>query len=202
MSGAGTVGGPRRPTIAIDRDPRSADVDHRLDRQDHAFAEAKPMARSPEVGDLRLLVERGPDSVPHELSGDVYSHPQHAGRGGWSWYTGAAAWLHRAGLESILGLRRQGSTFTVDPCIPTSWPEVRIAWRRGETRYDITVTNPHARCRGVASAELDGERVDPAAIPLRDDGGAHVLRVVMGEPERAKAEARRRGAGRMPGGSR
>jgi cyclic beta-1,2-glucan synthetase len=132
---------------------------------------------------------------PYVLAGDVYAHPQHAGRAGWSWYTGAAAWLYRAGLESILGLRLAGATFTIAPCIPTSWPEYRITWRRGETRYEITVTNPQARCRGVATAELDGERVDPAAIPLLHDGGTHALRVVMGEPERGKGEGRRRGAG-------
>ena len=51
--------------------------------------------------------------------------PPHAGRGGWSWYTGSAGWMYRAGLESILGLRRRGETFIVDPCIPSSWPSTR-----------------------------------------------------------------------------
>ena len=135
---------------------------------------------------------------PYVVAADVYAHPQHAGRAGWSWYTGSAAWLYRAGLESILGLRPHGSTFTVDPCIPASWPGYRIDWRRGETRYEITVTNRGRRCRGVASAELDGERVDPAAIPLLHDGCTHSLRVEMGEPARAKTEARRRGAAAPP----
>jgi cyclic beta-1,2-glucan synthetase len=121
---------------------------------------------------------------PYVLAGDVYAHPQHAGRAGWSWYTGAAGWLYRAGLESILGLRRRGGTFAVDPCIPTSWPEFRIDWRLGPTRYEIVVTNPRRRCRGVARAELDGTRVDPASIPLLEDGGTHTVRVVLGEPER------------------
>ena len=30
------------------------------------------------------------------------------GRGGWTWYTGSAAWMYRLGLEGILGLRRVG----------------------------------------------------------------------------------------------
>ncbi|HXT20398.1 MAG TPA: hypothetical protein VN923_06590 [Thermoanaerobaculia bacterium] len=118
---------------------------------------------------------------PYALAGDVYSHPQHAGRGGWSWYTGAAGWLYRAGLESILGLLRQGSTFAVEPCIPASWPAYSIVWRHGRTRYEIAVENPQRRCRGVASAELDGARVDPAAVPLVDDGRTHVVRVVLGD---------------------
>jgi cyclic beta-1,2-glucan synthetase len=121
---------------------------------------------------------------PYVLAGDVYAHPQHAGRGGWSWYTGAAGWLYRAGLESILGFQRHGATLKIDPCIPTSWPEFSITWRHGaegRTRYEITVTNPKRRCRGVASATLDGDRVDPNAIPLVDDGETHVVKVVLGE---------------------
>ncbi len=62
---------------------------------------------------------------PYVVAGDVYAAAPHAGRGGWSWYTGSAAWMYRAGLESILGLRRRGDTFSIDPCIPSSWPEYR-----------------------------------------------------------------------------
>ncbi|HVS12514.1 MAG TPA: glucoamylase family protein [Thermoanaerobaculia bacterium] len=118
---------------------------------------------------------------PYVLAGDVYAHPQHAGRGGWSWYTGAAGWLYRAGLESILGLRRRGATFALDPCIPTSWAAYTIIWRFGRSRYEIAVANPQRRCRGIASAELDGARVDPSAIPLVDDGAKHTVEVVLGE---------------------
>jgi cyclic beta-1,2-glucan synthetase len=90
--------------------------------------------------------------------------------------------MHRAGLESILGLRRRGSTFEMDPCIPSSWPEYEISWLYGRTRYVIVVSNPGHRCRGVASAELDGAAVDPRAIALIQDGGTHKVRLVMGEP--------------------
>ncbi len=87
-------------------------------------------------------------------------------------------------MESLLGLRRQGATFAIDPCIPASWPEYSIAWRFGATRYEITVTNPEHRCRGVAEADLDGAPVDAGAIPLVDDGGKHVVRVVLGAATR------------------
>ncbi|HUG53212.1 MAG TPA: carbohydrate-binding protein, partial [Vicinamibacteria bacterium] len=117
---------------------------------------------------------------PYVLCGDVYAHPAHPGRGGWSWYTGAAGWLYRTGLESLLGLRRHGATFTIDPCIPASWPAYSITWRVGGTRFEITVTNPEGRCRGVGAALLDGTAVDPDRIPLVDDGGVHVVRVVLG----------------------
>jgi cyclic beta-1,2-glucan synthetase len=129
---------------------------------------------APDVGRYKL--------EPYVVAGDVYARAPHAGRGGWSWYTGSAAVLYRAGLESMLGLRRRGATFSVDPCIPSSWPEYEIVWRFLDTQYEITVSNPQRRCRGIVSAELDGATVDMRAIPLVDDGRVHHVRVFMGEP--------------------
>ena len=118
---------------------------------------------------------------PYVIAGDVHADPAHAGRGGWTWYTGSAGLMYRAGLESILGLRRRGSTFEMDPCIPSSWPDYSIVWRFGRTRYEIAVSNPERRCRGIAEAELDGVPVDPRSIPLADDGGTHQVRLVLGD---------------------
>jgi cyclic beta-1,2-glucan synthetase len=118
---------------------------------------------------------------PYVTAGDVYSHPQHAGRAGWTWYTGSAGWLYRAGLESMLGLRREGATVTLDPCIPSSWPTFSLSWRLGRTQYAVTVTNPERRCRGVRIATLDGVAVDHRRIPLVDDGATHVVLLTLGD---------------------
>ncbi len=118
---------------------------------------------------------------PYVVAGDVHADPANAGRGGWTWYTASAGLMYRVGLESILGLRRRGSTFEMDPCIPSSWPDYAIVWRFGRTRYEISVSNPERRCRGIAEAELDGTPVDPGSIPLADDGGTHQVRLVLGD---------------------
>ncbi len=131
-------------------------------------------------------------SKPYVTPGDVYAHAAHAGRGGWTWYTGSAGWMYRAGLESILGLTRRGATFELDPCIPAAWPEYAISWRYGRTRYEIAVSNPKRRGRGIAEAELDGVACDPAAIPLVDDGAVHHVRVVIGD----RPQPRRKSFGR------
>jgi cyclic beta-1,2-glucan synthetase len=121
---------------------------------------------------------------PYVIAGDVCANPARAGRAGWTWYTGSAGWMYRAGLESILGLRRRGSTFEIDPCIPTSWPDYVIVWRFGRTRYEISVSNPQRCCRGVAEAQLDDVSIDSSAIPLVDDGGIHRVRVTLGRGAR------------------
>ncbi len=118
---------------------------------------------------------------PYAVAGDVYDHPAHSGRGGWTWYTGSAGWMYRVAVEGILGLERRGSAFRVDPCIPSSWPGFSIRWRVGTTRYDISVENPEGRCRGVTHVELDGAPGDPAAIPVLADGRSHTVRVVLGK---------------------
>jgi cyclic beta-1,2-glucan synthetase len=118
---------------------------------------------------------------PYVVAADIYSEPPHVGRGGWTWYTGAAGWLFRAGLESILGLRKRGASLHIDPCIPRGWKGFEIAYRHGTTLYRIAVENPKGVCRGVAGVSLDGVPIaGEAIVPLSDDGAAHEVRVVLG----------------------
>ena len=86
------------------------------------------------------------------MAADVYAHPMHVGRGGWTWYTGSAGWMYQAAVRGLLGLERHGDTFTVQPCIPAMWPGYSIEWKVGGALYRITVQNPEHRCRGVRSA--------------------------------------------------
>ena len=129
-----------------------------------------------------------PDAVqrykvePYAVSADVYSTAPHVGRGGWTWYTGSAGWMHRAGLETILGFRLQGTTLLLDPCIPKTWPGFKMTFRYHSARYDIEVENPQGVCRGVVRTELDGLVLPgkDARVALADDGTAHRVRVVLG----------------------
>jgi cyclic beta-1,2-glucan synthetase len=134
---------------------------------------------------------------PYAVAADVYAHPMHVGRGGWTWYTGSAGWMYRAAIESVLGLRREGATFSVSPCIPAMWPSFSMDWRVGKTVYRITVANPERRCCDVRSAELDGAPVDARAIPLSDDGESHDVAIVLGKA-RATAGATSRQTGAQP----
>jgi cyclic beta-1,2-glucan synthetase len=119
---------------------------------------------------------------PYAVAADVYSVAPHVGRGGWTWYTGSAGWLYRAGVESILGVRRHGAVLTVAPCIPRHWPRFEVLMRYLSARYDIVVENPAGVSSGVRYAELDGEMlaVGDARVQLADDGRVHSVRLVLG----------------------
>lgn len=118
---------------------------------------------------------------PYVVAADIYSSPEHLGRGGWSWYTGAAAWLYRAGLESILGFHKRGSNLRIDPCIPREWKGFEIVYGHGDTTYRIDVQNPNGVCRGVSSLSLDEASLPAdALVQLSDDGMEHRVRVVLG----------------------
>jgi len=117
---------------------------------------------------------------PYVLDGDVYARPPHAGRGGWSWYTGSAGWLYRAGIEHVLGLKGRGDHFTMSPCVPSSWTSFSITWKHRGSTYLIEVSNPDRVWTGVLKAEMDGQHVDHRSIPLVDDSGNHVVKITMG----------------------
>jgi cyclic beta-1,2-glucan synthetase len=120
---------------------------------------------------------------PYVAAGDVYAVPPHTGRGGWTWYTGSASWMYRAGLESILGFELRAERLRIEPCIPRSWREYEINYRYGSTRYSIKVENPFGVNRGVAEVWLDEVKQPTVEIALTDDGKTHHVRVVLGERE-------------------
>ena len=122
---------------------------------------------------------------PYVVSADVYSVAPHVGRGGWTWYTGSAAWLYRAGIEALLGFQLQGQQLRIEPCIPRDWAGFQLSYRhRGAqhiTCYEIEVQNPDHVCSGAARVEMDGQTLDAhAAIALLDDGNTHHLKIVLG----------------------
>jgi len=119
---------------------------------------------------------------PYVVAADVYAATPHVGRGGWTWYTGSAGWMQRAGVEGILGLRMQGEILHLDPCIPKAWPGFEISLRHGSARYEIQVDNPDGVGRGVASATIDATAITekPFSLRLADDGLTHRLRIRLG----------------------
>ena len=119
---------------------------------------------------------------PYVVSADIYAVAPHVGRGGWTWYTGSAGWMQRAGIEGILGFRIRGMSLHLDPCIPKTWPGFGIVFRYHSARYEMQVENPQGVCGGIQLAILDSKTLPKgqAGIPLTDDGAIHQIRIVLG----------------------
>jgi cyclic beta-1,2-glucan synthetase len=129
---------------------------------------------------------------PYVAAADVSSAAGREGRGGWTWYTGSAGWMQRAGIESILGVRVRGGFLEVDPCIPASWPGFEVSLRLGAQLYEIVVANPGNVSRGVAAARLDGNVLAdrPVRVCLAKDAERHRLEITLGAGADAAPEAR------------
>jgi cyclic beta-1,2-glucan synthetase len=117
---------------------------------------------------------------PYVIAADVYRLPGRVGQGGWSWYTGSAAWMYRAWVEEILGLKIRGDRMRMEPVIPGWWHGFSLRYRHGEAEYEIQVENPDGREHGVAWVEVDGRRLEDLCIPLERALVKHRILVRMG----------------------
>ena len=131
-------------------------------------------ARTPEAV-RRYSVE------PYAVAADVYRLAGRTGQGGWSWYTGSAAWMYRVWVEEVLGLKLRGDRLELDPVIPGWWSGFRVNYRHGDARYEIQVENPESCERGVLWIEMDDLRLENLLIPLERGPGDHKILVRMGK---------------------
>src|SRR3546814_18898754 len=72
---------------------------------------------------------------PYVVASDVYALPPHTGRGGWTWDSGAAGWLYRLMIESVLGLRREADRLYIEPCVPSDWASFKIDRKSTRLNY-------------------------------------------------------------------
>ncbi|HCU08074.1 MAG TPA: glycosyl transferase [Clostridiales bacterium] len=117
---------------------------------------------------------------PYVMAADVYAEQPHIGRGGWTWYTGAAGWMYKAGLERILGLNKEGDKLILAPSFPGKWTAYEMKYKYKETLYQINVTNPDGIGNGVLQMRVDGQIQADHTITLIDDKRTHQVEVRVG----------------------
>jgi cellobiose phosphorylase len=114
---------------------------------------------------------------PYVLPGNVDGPDSpHAGRGGWTWYTGSAAWLHRIVTEWVLGVRPEWDGLRLDPCLPPAWRGARMTrpFRGGVCEIEIA---RDAR----PGVEVDGKAIPGNLVPAPERG--RTVRVAVRVPE-------------------
>ena len=117
---------------------------------------------------------------PYVMCADIYGVAPHAGRGGWTWYTGAAGWMYQLTVQTLLGLQLEGDHLRIVPCVPSNWDAYKIHYRFRDTVYHITVRFVTASTRQIPRVSVDGTECPDARIPLIDDHLEHFVEVDLG----------------------
>ncbi len=134
----------------------------RADTADKLFALLNPAVH----GQIELAAQYMGE--PYAMAGDVYSEGRLAGRAGWSWYTGAAAWLYRAAVENILGIKKRGCNLYINPC--TTMESFEVKYSFGKSLYHIRAKKLNAH-----SLMVNGRQAE--CVPLLDDGKTYEIDV-------------------------
>lgn len=114
---------------------------------------------------------------PYVIAADIYSSKQAPARGGWTWYTGSAAWFYNVGLSEILGLKKEGNTLRFVPSIPSNWDGFEMEYKYFDTLYKIRV-HVSNNCDIV----LDGDKCNKDYITLKNDKRIHAVVVNIRRP--------------------
>ena len=110
---------------------------------------------------------------PYVVAADIYGLAPHVGRGGWTWYTGSAAWMYRVTIEALLGLEIAGDRLRINPCLPPDWQGYELTLRRGRTSWRVIVNL-------AAEGDSTPGGCQPTEIQLIDDGQSHEVVIECG----------------------
>lgn len=102
------------------------------------------------------------------MCADVYTNGALYGTGGWSWYTGSAAWFFYATLKYLLGYGEEEGGFTLRPALSGAFERFSFTVQRHGTVYRIEVSRAQAD-----ETVLDGRITERKVFPF--DRGSHSL---------------------------
>jgi cyclic beta-1,2-glucan synthetase len=150
-----------------------------------AFAAVGDAARAWELFDLINPLHHGNTEAaiavykvePYVVAADVYTNPQYAGRGGWTWYTGSAGWMYQLVTESLLGIRLEVDQLRIEPRLPRAWRDLTVHYRHRETVYHLQIKNLGGT---ISRVVRDGIEQANHRIPLQDDRQDHHVEIELG----------------------
>ncbi len=118
---------------------------------------------------------------PYVVAADIYGKSDLAGRGGWTWYTGSAAWLYVTGIKYILGLNISNGYLEIKPHIPSSWNDYQIKYKLNGNIYNINVINEHKKSTNceqtVEKLIYNGKEIEDKKIKIENNAGIYNIEV-------------------------
>ncbi|MFH0879990.1 MAG: hypothetical protein V2A34_09775 [Lentisphaerota bacterium] len=152
-------------------------MDYHIGRAEDAYLTMRQLLPNASDKDIELY-KTEPYVFPEYVIGP--GNPRY-GEGAFTWLTGSADWFFVAVVQHMLGIKPAFAGLSVDPCIPSKWPEARIVRRFRGTRYDIRIQNPEHVCRGVKEIRVDGEVLKGNVLPLFHDHSLHSVDILLGK---------------------
>lgn len=104
---------------------------------------------------------------PYVLPGNVDGpESPYFGRGGWTWYTGSAQWLHRIVTHWVLGVRPEWDSLCVDPVLPPTWRQASMTrpWRGVIHQFELL--RDAAVATGDVELTIDGKKQSDRRIAM------------------------------------
>jgi cyclic beta-1,2-glucan synthetase len=150
--------------------------DNQIDRAYEYYQMINPINRTLTMDDTKKYKVE-----PYVIAADIYSNIDHAGRGGWTWYTGSASWAYKIGIEQILGFKKRGNILIITPKIKASWDGFGMTYQYFDTEYQIIVNNESHISTGIVEISQDGTKLKSNIIKLENDKKIHKVIVDMKE---------------------
>lgn len=149
-----------------------------------AFARSGDAGKAMDIFNMLNPIKRVPDreqaeryrTEPYAMAADIAGGNMHGGRGGWSWYTGAAAWTWRLGVEDILGLTHKGGALYIKPCLPEQWPGFSATIQGPQGSISLVVKRAKD-CVDTNQVFVDGIAQLQAIVTFPEDGSERQVEV-------------------------
>jgi cellobiose phosphorylase len=126
------------------------------------------------------------EKEPYVMAADIMATKGHdMGRGGWSWYTGAAGWMYQGLVKFFLGIAKENGKLTIKPSIPGDFGDYTVWYGFKTASYEIKVADRRNTSSGAAEdtaaleLSVDGEKINGASFQLEDDGRRHLVMAII-----------------------
>jgi cellobiose phosphorylase len=96
------------------------------------------------------------------------------------WLTGTASWAYYTATHYILGIQPDYGGLRIDPCIPSTWKEIKVRRIFRNKNLNITIKNGNGAQKGVKSISVNNKKIEGNLIPLDEMKQNNEVFVIMG----------------------
>jgi len=117
---------------------------------------------------------------PYCYSSHIVAEPDtKAGMGLLSWLSGTTTWMYIAITQYILGVKPTLTGISFDPCIPSSWDNIKIERIIRGKKYHITILNSDHVQKGIKQVIVNGKAITNTCVTYSEEENTYID-IIMG----------------------